>query len=81
MDSEFYNSEDETISSSPNFNRMEYELDDNLERIFEEVIIPYLNNLNQNEILDDLDEFDYSKFISFFQNSSSYYKYIRDNLE
>ena len=83
MDVEFedYKSEDEINNSSPNFIRMTYELDEHLERIFEEVIVPYINNLGQNEILDELNDFDYGKFISFFQESSNYYEYLQDNLE
>ena len=75
-----YENEEELINE-PNFVKMEWQLDEHLEQIFEDVIVPYLNDCMSREILDDLDEFSYYKFISFFKDRSSYYKYIIDNIE
>lgn len=76
-----YDSDEDIINTEPNFVRMEWELDDHLEQIFEDVIVPYLNDCMSQEILKDLNDFSYHKFISFFKDRSSYYNYIMENIE
>jgi len=76
-----YESEDEGINTELNFARLEWNLDEHLEMIFEDVIVPYLNDCTSQEILGNLNDFSYNKFLSFFKDNSSYYKYIMSNLE
>lgn len=76
-----YESDEEFFNKKPNFVRMEWELDEHLEQIFEDVIVPYLNDCMSQEILKDLNEFSYHKFISFFKDRSSYNNYIMENIE
>jgi len=49
----------------------------NIEAIWEDVILPYIEN--DNSIL-NLNENDIKKFISFFCSNSKYYKFISNNL-
>ena len=76
-----YESDEEVINNQPNFVKMEWMLDEHLEQIYEDVIVPYLNDCTSQEILHNLDDFSYHKFISFFKDRSSYYNYIMDNIE
>ena len=76
-----YESDEDTIIDEPNFVKMEWQLDEHLEQIFEDVIVPYLNDCISKEILHNLDDFSYHKFIGFFKDRSSYYRYIIDNIE
>tara|TARA_Y100000991_G_C21884320_1_gene310884 strand:+ start:467 stop:709 length:243 start_codon:yes stop_codon:yes gene_type:complete len=76
-----YDSDEDIINTKPNFVRMEWELNDHLEQIFEDVIVPYLNDCMSQEILKDLNDFNYHKFMSFFKDKSSYYNYIMENIE
>ena len=76
-----YESDEEFINKEPNFVRMEWELDEHLEQIFEDVIVPYLNDCMSQEILKDLNEFSYHKFMLFFKDKSSYYNYIIENIK
>lgn len=76
-----YDSDEEITNTEPNFVRMEWKLDEHLEQIFEDVIVPYLNDCMSQEILKDLNDFSYHKFMSFFKDKSSYYNYIMENIE
>ena len=76
-----YDNDQDIINTEPNFVRMEWELDEHLEQIFEDVIVPYLNDCMSQEILKDLNDFSCHKFISFFKDRSSYYNYIMENIE
>jgi hypothetical protein len=76
-----YDSDEDIINKEPNFVRMEWELDNHLEQIFEDVIVPYLNDCMSQEILKDLNDLSYHKFMSFFKDRSSYYNYIMENIE
>jgi len=76
-----YESEEERTDAKLNFARLEWNLDEHLEMIFEDVIVPYLNDCTSQEILGNLNDFSYNKFTSFFKENSNYYKYIMDNLE
>jgi len=73
--------ESDNINTEINFARLEWKLDEQLEMIFEDVIIPYIHDCTSQEILHNLNEFNYSKFISFFKEKSVYCKYIMDNLK
>lgn len=76
-----YDSDEDITNTEPNFVRMEWKLNEHLEQIFEDVIVPYLNDCMSQEILKDLNDFSYHKFMSFFKDKSSYYNYIMENIE
>ena len=76
-----YENNENDINTEINFARLDWKLDDNLEMIFEDIIIPYIDDCKSQEILHNLNEFNYTKFISFFKENSIYCKYIMDNLK
>lgn len=78
---EEYISDNESVESVIDYEKLNYKLEENIERIYEDVIVPYLNNFGQKEILENLGEFELSKFFDFFENNSRYFKYIQKNRE
>jgi hypothetical protein len=56
-------------------------VDEMLENIYEAVIVPYLDNICQSEILDKLDEFTVDTFKTFFKENSSYYLWLLNKIE
>lgn len=63
-----------------NFFKLEYELDEMLEDIYENIILPYLEDYSRKEILQKLNPKNKLEFKNFFYNSSPYFKYINENL-
>lgn len=59
------------------YNKLQDELDNNLKNIYEDIIIPYINNIMEKEILHKLDDFSFNKFISFFTKNSNYHKFLQ----
>ena len=78
---EEYISDNESVESVIDYEKLNYKLEENIERIYEDVIVPYLNNFGQKEILENLGEFELCKFFDFFENNSRYFKYIQKNRE
>ena len=76
-ESENENEEDELTK----YTRIEYKMDDIMENIYNDVIVPYLDTLCQKEILHDLDEYTVGKFINFYKFNSPYYKYILNKID
>jgi len=66
-------------SSNIYFKKLEDEVELNLEKIWKEVLIPYLN-LERNVSILNLDEYDIHLFKDFFYKNSKYYKFIEKNL-
>ncbi len=60
---------------------MEYKIDEMMEHIYEDVIVPYLDCICQQEILHDLDEYTVGKFINFFKFNSPYYEYVLNKID
>lgn len=63
-----------------NFFELDYELENILEELYINVIVPYLDDIPRKEILQKLDKRYYIEFKNFFYSSSPYYRYIKDNL-
>ena len=76
-ESENENEEDELTK----YTRIEYKMDDIMENIYNDVIVPYLDTICQKEILHDLDEYTFGKFINFYKFNSPYYKYILNKID
>tara|TARA_B100000902_G_C27292431_1_gene907924 strand:+ start:1109 stop:1387 length:279 start_codon:yes stop_codon:yes gene_type:complete len=76
-ESENENEEDELTK----YTRIEYKMDDIMENIYNNVIVPYLDTICQKEILQDLDEYTFGKFINFYKFNSPYYKYVLNKLD
>jgi len=64
-----------------NYISMEYKLDEMMENIYEDVIVPYLTSICQQEILHDLDEYMVGRFINFFKFNSPYYSYVLNKID
>jgi len=71
------NEEDELTK----YTRIEYKIDDIMENIYNDVIVPYLDTICQREILDNLDEYTMGKFINFYKFNSTYYKYVLNKID
>ena len=78
---EEYLSDNESEETVTDYEKLNYKLEENIERMYEDVIVPYLNNLGQKEILENLGEFEFYKFLDFFERNSRYFKYIQKNRE
>ena len=72
---------EEDLNEVVKYTRIEYRLDEMMENIYNDVIVPYLDCICQKEILDDLDEFTVGRFINFFKLNSTYYKYVLNKLD
>ena len=66
-------------SSNSYFKKLEDELESNLEKIWEDVFMPYLVMEGNVKIL-NLDKYDMHLFKDFFYKNSKYYKFIEKNL-
>jgi hypothetical protein len=74
---EWYEEEDD----EEDYISMECKLDDMMENIYVNVIVPYLDCICQQEILQELDEYTIGKFINFFKFNSPHYKYILNKID
>ena len=74
---EDYMEEDESVK----YIRLEYKMDEMMENIYNDVIVPYLDCICQKEILHNLDEFTVGTFQNFFRVNSPYYKYVLNKTE
>lgn len=66
-------------TSNNYFKKLEDEVEVNLEKIWNDVLIPYLNMEGNVKIL-NLDKYDMYLFKDFFYKNSKYYKFIEKNL-
>ena len=73
-----YNSDSES-DSEIDFYKLDDEIEHNLERIWYNVILPYLE-LDDNMKVLNLNENNISDFKLFFYKNSKYYKFVQNNL-
>ena len=76
-------SEDETIIEEKEDKTDYYELEvkfrEQLKDIFYNVIEPYLENIFEKELFHKMDKYSEDRFIGFFLENSSYFKYLELN--
>ena len=75
------NCEEQQEDEPVKYIRLEYQMDEIMEHIYEDVIVPYLDCISQQEILHELDEFTVGRFINFFKDNSPYYRYILSKID
>lgn len=76
---EFTNNELSDSEEDIDFYKLDEEIDVNLERIWNYVILPYLELDDDMKIL-NLDENSLIDFKIFFYKNSKYYKFVQNNL-
>ena len=79
MNESEYSSGSDNEEEVINYSKLQSELIDNVEKIYLDVITPYLNDVKSKEMLQHLDDFSLNKFVTFFMHTSKYYNTLAKN--
>lgn len=56
-------------------------MEHNIRNLWDDVIVPYLENYNERQILDQLDINDYDKFYNYMTSNNEVYKHVLHMIE